>query len=110
MVDYVSDPRFATVVLSTRDQPASTAGPDPAWTVLLGPEMPGYPAVIGNKYLQLVSLLLTSRYDTRECTATCLPSFQFPGGGTQVKISCDDGDWRPDTGDTVLDCQGQFAN
>ena len=47
---------------------------------------------------------------TRECTATCLPSFQFAGGATQLKISCDNGDWRPDTGDQVLDCQGQFTN
>ena len=47
-------------------------------------------------------------YCTRDCTATCLPSFQFPGGATELKISCDNGDWRPDTGDQVLDCQGSL--
>ena len=47
MVDSASVPRFVTVGLNLKDQPVSTARPVPVWTVLRGPEMPGYRAVTG---------------------------------------------------------------
>ena len=42
-----------------------------------------------------------------ECTATCLPSFQFPTGVTTLRMTCSGGEWLPDNDSQVRDCQGK---
>ena len=42
---------------------------------------------------------------SRQCTATCFPSFQYSSGETEMTVICQNGQWLPEYGNEIQDCE-----